>query len=69
MKVTESDAFCGFTTLKFDGLPSDQCFIVPGKAVKIDGVVYPRIVAYDIGPRMAISGEYDFTGKDAEIID
>ena len=68
MKVIESDAFCGFTTLKFDVFPSDQLFIVPGKAVKIDGVVYPRIKAHDIGPRMAIAGEYDYTGKTAEII-
>ena len=39
MKVVESNAFCGFTTLKFDVFPSDQLFIVSGKAVKIDGVV------------------------------
>lgn len=68
MKVIESDSFCGFTTLKFDAFPSDQLFIIPGKAVKIDGVIYPRIKAYDIGPRMAIAGECDFTGKVAEII-
>lgn len=68
MKVIESDALYGFTTLKFDTFPSDQLFVVPGKAVKIDGVIYPRINAYDIGPRMAISGEFDFVGKDAKII-
>lgn len=68
MKVIESDAFCGFTILKFDVFPSDQLFIVPGKAVKIDGTIYPRLNAYDIGPRMAIMGEFDFTGKEAELI-
>ena len=68
MRVIECDSFCGFTTLKFDEFPSNQLFIVPGKAVKIDGVVYPRLIAHDIGPRMAIAGEHDFTGKIVEII-
>ena len=68
MKVVESDAFCGFTILKFDAFPSDQLFIVPGRAVKIDGTIYPRLNAYDIGPRMAIIGEFDFTGKEVELI-
>ena len=68
MKIIESDVFRGFTMLKFDAFPSDQLFIVPGKAVRIDGVVYPRIPAHDIGPRIAIAGEHNFTGKTAEII-
>ena len=67
MKVIESWPFYGYTTLRFDGLLKDKLFI-PGYAVEIDGVVYPRVSAHDIGPRIAIKGEYNFVGKEAKLI-
>lgn len=63
MKITESHSLAGFTFLA-----SDNAEIMYASCVRIDGQEYERIVAYDVGQHIAIRGEYDFTGKDVEIV-
>lgn len=67
MKITDSWTIAGYTVLSFSDVDPADWFI-DGKAVKIDGVVYPRVTAYDLGPVIAIKGEFDFIGKDVEIL-
>lgn len=67
MKITDSWSIAGCTVLSFSDVDPDA-LVIGGEGVRIDGFIYPRGRAHNIGPRMAIKGEFDFTGKDVEII-
>lgn len=54
----------GYTLLKYKGeLP-----IKNWNKLKIDGVIYEPIPAYDLECTVAIKGEYDYAGREIEFI-
>lgn len=62
MKVTECYHIEGYTVIGFDN--PVQLFY---KTLKVNGKTYQTVRAFDIGPRIAIEGLYDFIGMEAEL--
>jgi len=63
MKVTESYNVAGFTVIA--AVSSE---LMRASRIRIDEQEYDRVVAYDIGDRIAIRGVFDFAGKKVEVV-